>query len=260
MNARVEAELPFYFGPERTLFGLFHASSTPARKAVLLCAPLGQDQIRCHRLYRQLAQALVAEGIAVLRFDYYGTGDSAGDSAEVDWERCMADTAIAADELRKRAGVDRVLAFGARLGGSMALASVAQARFAGVVAWDPVLDGQAYVAQLDAMQSALCADGQRFMVPRKPADVAAQWLGFAISASLRQQLADLHIERPSTPTLLIDSLSPDMPRHVNGFEVDAAMIKSLQQLTPWDDPRRLEVAVLSHSLIQAVTHHMREAA
>jgi pimeloyl-ACP methyl ester carboxylesterase len=198
--------------------------------------------------------------MAVLRFDYYGTGDSAGDSADVDWRRCMADTAVAADELRTRAGVDRVFAFGARLGGSMALASAAQACLAGVVVWDPVLDGQAYVAQLDAMQSALCADGQRFMIPRKPADAAAQWLGFAISASLRQQLADLHIERPPMPTLLIDSLSPDTPRHVNGFEVDAAMIKSLQQPTPWDDLRRLEVAVLSHSLIQTVTHHMREAA
>lgn len=260
MNARAEAEMPFYFGPDRALFGLFHASGTSARKAALLCPPLGQDQIRCHRVYRQLAQALVAEGIAVLRFDYYGTGDSAGDSADVDWERCMADIAVAADELRTRAGVDRVFAFGARLGGSMALASVGQARFAGVVAWDPVLDGHAYVAQLDAMQSALCADGQRFMVPRKPVDVAAQWLGFAISANLRQQLADLHIDRPPTPTLLIDSLSPDTPRHLNGFEVEGAMIKSLHQLTPWDDPRRLEVAVLSHSLIQAVTHHIREAA
>ena len=260
MNARAEAEMPFYFGSERALFGLFHASGASARKAVLLCPPLGQDQIRCHRLYRQLAQALAAEGIAVLRFDYYGTGDSAGDSADVDWQRCMADTAVAAGELRTRAGVDRVFAFGARLGGSIALASAAQARFAGVVAWDPVLDGQAYVAQLDAMQSALCADGQRFMVPRKPVDAAAQWLGFAIGSGLRQQIADLHIVRPSTPTLLIDSLSSDTPRHLNGFEVDAAMIKSLQQLTPWDDPRRLEVAVLSHSLIQTVTHHVRETA
>jgi hypothetical protein len=260
MSTRAEAEMPFYFGPDRALFGLFHASGTLARKAVLLCPPLGQDQIRCHRLYRQLAQALVAEGMAVLRFDYYGTGDSAGDSVEVDWERCIADTAVAAGELRTRAGVDRVFAFGARLGGSMALASATQARFAGVVAWDPVLDGQPYVAQLDAMQSALCADGQRFMVPRKPADVAAQWLGFAISARLRQQIAALHIDRPPTTTLLIDSLSSDAPRHLNGFEVDAAMIKSLQPLTPWDDPRRLEVAVLSHPLIQAVTHHVREAA
>jgi hypothetical protein len=252
MNARAQAEMPFYFGPEQALFGLFHA--------VLLCPPLGQDQIRCHRLYRQLAQALAAEGMAVLRFDYYGTGDSAGDSADVDWHRCMADTVIAANELRARSGTDCVVAFGARLGGSMALASAAPARAAGIVAWDPVLDGLSYVTQLDAMQTALCADGQRFIVPRKADDGAAQWLGFAVSDRLHGQIADLHIERPAVPTLLIDSLSPDTPRRRNGFAVDAAMIKSLQPLTPWDDPRRLEVAVLSHPLIQAVTHHLRDIA
>lgn len=260
MSARIEAELPFYFGPERALFGMFHASGSTARKAVLLCPPLGQDQIRCHRLYRQLAQALVAEGIAVLRFDYYGTGDSAGDSVEMDWQRCLSDTAVAADELRARSGVDRVFAFGARLGGSIALASAAQASVAGIVAWDPVFDGGAYVAQLDAMQSALCLDGRRFMVPRNAADAAAQWLGFAISDSLHQQIADLHIDHPGVPTLLLDSLSPDAQRSVNGFMVDVAMTRSLEIHTPWDDPRRLEVAILSHPLIQAVTQHMREAA
>ncbi|HUA82016.1 MAG TPA: alpha/beta hydrolase [Dyella sp.] len=260
MSTRTEAEMPFYFGPERALFGLFHAPSAATRKAVLLCPPLGQDHIRCHRLYRQLAQALAAEGIAVLRFDYYGTGDSAGDSIDMDWQRCLADTAIAAGELRIRTGVDRLFAFGARLGGSIALASAAQAGFAGVAAWDPVLDGRTYVERLDAMQSALCLDGRRFMVPRKPVDAAAQWLGFAISDSLRQQVADLHVERPTVPALLLDSLSPDTPRSLNGFAVDTAMTRTLEISTPWDDPRRLEVAILSHPLIQAVTQYMREAA
>lgn len=260
MSARIEAELPFYFGPERALFGMFHACGASTRKGVLLCPPLGQDQIRCHRLYRQLAQALVNEGVAVLRFDYYGTGDSAGDSADVDWERCIADTVAAAAELRKRSGIDQIFAFGARLGGSIALASAAQARFAGVVAWDPVLDGRAYVEQLDALQSALRTDRQRFMKPRKDADVAAQWLGFAVGDSLRQQISDMHFDRPAVPTLLLESLSPDKPRSWNGFVVEAATIRSLQPPTHWDDPRRLEVAILSHPLIQAVTQHVREVA
>jgi alpha-beta hydrolase superfamily lysophospholipase len=260
MSARVEMETPFYFGPERSLFGLFHACAKPARKAVLLCPPLGQDQIRCHRLYRQLAQALAAEGIAVLRFDYYGSGDSAGASVDMDWRRCLADTAAAADELRARSGIDRVLAFGARLGGSIALASAVQARLAGIVAWDPVLDGRAYVAQLDALQSALRLDAQRFMVPRKAHEVAEQWLGFAISEPFREQIASLHIERPTVPTLLLDSLSLDAPRPWGSFVTDAAAVKCMQPATPWDDPRRLEVAILSHPLIQAVTEHVREAA
>ncbi|WP_233842637.1 alpha/beta fold hydrolase [Dyella sp. 2HG41-7] len=260
MSARNEAELPFFFGPERALFGLFHASGATARKAVLLCPPFGQDQIRCHRLYRQLAQALATEGIAVLRFDYYGTGDSAGDSVDMDWQRCLADTVVAADELRARSGADRVFAFGARLGGSIALAAALQARFAGVVAWDPVLDGRTYAAQLDIMQSALCFDDKRFMVPREAADAAAQWLGFAISERLRQQITTMHVDGPTVPTLLLDSLSPDAPRRLNGFMVDAAMTRSLDIHTPWNDSRRLEVAILSHPLIQAVTQHVREAA
>ncbi|GAB2578891.1 alpha/beta fold hydrolase [Dyella jejuensis] len=257
MNMRARADMPFHFGPERELFGMFHAAGSPAQKAVVLCPPLGQDQIRCHRLYRQLAQVLADEGVAVLRFDYYGTGDSAGDSVDVDWERCKVDTAIAASELRMRAGIDRVFAFGARLGGSIALASAVQARLAGVVAWDPVLDGRAYVSQLDAMQSALYSDEQRFMVPRKATDVATQWLGFSISDTLRRQLTNMHIERPTVPTLLLDSLLPEVPRYSSGF---MAMARSLQPPTPWDDMRRLEVAVLSHPLIQAVTRHMREVA
>jgi alpha-beta hydrolase superfamily lysophospholipase len=260
MSARADMETPFYFGPERSLFGLFHASTTPARKAVLLCPPLGQDQIRCHRLYRQLAQALAAEGIAVLRFDYYGSGDSAGGSADMDWHRCLADTAAAADELRARSGAYRVLAFGARLGGSIALASAVQARLGGIVAWDPVLDGRAYVAQLDALQSALRLDAQRFMVPRKADEVAAQWLGFAIGEPFRQQIASLQIDRPTVPTLLLDSLSLAAPHPWGSFVTDAAAVKCMQPATPWDDLRRLEVAILSHPLIQAVTQHVREAA
>jgi len=259
MSARNESEIPFFFGPEQALFGLFHACPRPARKAVLLCPPLGQDQIRCHRLYRQLAQVLAAAGVAALRFDYYGTGDSAGDSVEMDWQRCLADTAVAANELRARAGTDRVLAFGARLGGSIALAAAEQARLAGVVAWDPVLDGSAYAAQLDAMQSALCADGKRFMVPRDPSEAAAQWLGFAISERFRQQVAALRIDRPSVPTLVLDSLSSDAPQPWGSF-ANAAAVRSVQPATPWHDPRRLEVAILSHTLIQAVTQHMQEAA
>jgi alpha-beta hydrolase superfamily lysophospholipase len=260
MTTRPDTEQPFFFGPGKQLFGFYHPAPTAARKAVLLCPPLGQDQIRCHRLYRQLAHALVAEGIAVLRFDYYGTGDSAGGSAEVDWDRCIADTVAAADELRARSGTDRVVAFGARLGGSVALAAVSAARLAGIVAWDPVLDGNAYVARLDAMQAELLVDPKRFLQPRLRADIDDQWLGFAISDRLRRQLMELRPGPASTPVLVLDSLAPASARSWQDLVVDQAMVKTLQPPTPWDEMSRLEIAILSHPLIQMVTGYMREAA
>lgn len=262
MSSRDEMELPLYFGPRAELFGLFHATAAPAGKAVLLCPPLGQDQIRCHRLYRQLAQTLVAEGIAVLRFDYYGSGDSAGASSDVEWERCVADTVAAADELRRRSGVAQIIAFGARLGGSIALTAAAAARLAGLVVWDPVLDGSRYVAQLDAMQAALGMDTTRFHKPRLASEMGGQWLGFAVSERLRQQLMALRVELPGVPTLLLDSPAASaFAADGQSLPADSRLtVLALAQAMPWDDLQRMEQAILSHPLIRAVADHVREAA
>lgn len=260
MIAETDKELPFYFGSDGDLFGVYHAGVTPAARAVLLCPPLGQDQIRCHRLYRQLAHALVTEGIAVLRFDYYGSGDSAGASAELDWDRCIADTVVAGAELRRHSETSQIVAFGARLGGSIALAAAGDAHFAEVVAWDPVLDGDAYVAQLDTLQNAMRQDLRRFAKPRAAADAAAQWLGFPISPRLRAQLAGLRIEPPAAATLVLDSLSPPSTDRWRRLVTDAARVKPLTPTTPWTELDRLETTILSHPLIQAVIGHLRRVA
>ena len=257
---RQEAEIPFFFGPDAGLFGMYHAPSVPARRAMLMCPPLGQDLIRCHRLYRQLAQSLAEEGMAVLRFDYHGTGDSAGSSGDVDWMRCVADTATAATELRRRAGVDRVVAFGARLGGSVALSAAAQAHFSEVIAWDPVLDGDHYVAELDAMQAALREDASRFNQPRSHTDVAEQWLGFDIGGTLRHQLSDLRVAGANVPTLVLDSLPATPEPRWDRIVSQRGRVAAITPSTPWDDLERLESAILSHPLIQAVTGRMKEVA
>ncbi|MHA6203867.1 hypothetical protein ACXU4B_05530 [Dyella soli] len=254
---RSDGELPFFFGDNGELFGIYHAAAPLAGKAVLLCAPLGQDYIRCHRIYRQLGNALAAEGMPVLRFDYYGCGDSAGASDEVEWNRCLANTATAAAELRARSGVDSVIAFGARLGASVALGAARAARFADVVAWDPVVDGGSYVATLDALQDALRIDTQRFVKPRQLAEADGQWLGFEVNPVLREQISSLHAEWSTVPSLLLDSLPDTAPRHWRRFAVDEARVRPLQPATPWDDLVRLEAAIISHPLVQAVTEHLR---
>jgi len=257
---RLDADMPFFFGPDAGLFGMYHTPSMPARRAILMCPPLGQDLIRCHRLYRQLAQSLAEQGMAVLRFDYHGTGDSAGDSAEVDWERCVSDAATAAAELRRRAGVDRIVAFGARLGGSVALAAAAQARFSEVIAWDPVLDGDQYVAALDAMQAALREDAGRFNRPRSHSDVAEQWLGFDIGETLRRQLSALRVGTANVPTLVLDSTASSPASHWERIVSHRGKVATIVPPTPWDDLDRLESAILSHPLIQAVTGRLKEVA
>jgi pimeloyl-ACP methyl ester carboxylesterase len=256
---RPDNELPFFFGTRGELFGIYHPAPRSMGKAVLLCAPLGQDYIRCHRLYRQLASTLAAEGMPVLRFDYYGCGDSAGASSEVDWDRCLQDTATAAHELRARAGIDHVVAFGARLGGSVALAAAQAARLDDVMVWDPVLHGDAYVATLDALQDALRRDTKRFVRPREWVDAAGQWLGFEVNPALRRQIGALHAGWHKRPSLLLDTLGDAAPHDWKGLSVDASSIRVIEPATPWDDLARLEAAIISHPVVQTVSSHLSGA-
>ena len=73
---------PRWFGrPEVPLLGWVHAPRQPgAGGAVVLCPPLLGEQSPCHPVYRALARDLAAAGHRVVRFDYEGTGDSAGPS------------------------------------------------------------------------------------------------------------------------------------------------------------------------------------
>lgn len=257
MKSRIEADLPFYFGPGRELFGFYHPAPASHGTAVLLCPPLGAEQIRCHRLYRQLAHGLAESGFPVLRFDYFGTGDSAGHSHDVDWTRCIADVATAATELRARSGAQRILAFGARLGANAALASIT-AGLAGMVAWDAVHDGGALVRDLDRMQDALKVDLDRFDQARPALDVRLEWQGFETTERLRAQLAGLRLAEPHGRVAWLASAESAMASGQAAWPGHS--VESIDVAPRWGDLDRLEMAILSHPLIEAARRHLREMA
>ncbi|HEY8683166.1 MAG TPA: hypothetical protein VIM06_08340, partial [Rhodanobacter sp.] len=169
----------------------------------------------------------------------------------------IANIVTATAELRARSGCDRVVAFGARLGGSLALATAAAGHFAELIVWDPIIDGSAHVAQLDELQARLQLDPGRFIRPRSAADVAGQWLGFPVSPRLRQQLGELHLQRSGTRTLVLDSLPAASARQWDRLDRDAT-VEYLEAPTYWDDLDRLEHAILSPELVRRVTARLAE--
>lgn len=140
----------FHFGPG-SLFGSILSpppGGAPAA-AVVLCYPFGQEYMRAHRAFRQLATLVSRKGSPVLRFDYFGTGDSPGEGTEVTLERWVEDTGAAIDEVRQRSGLDRVRLAGLRLGGvAAALASEGRDDVERVVLWDPVIRGGAFLDEV----------------------------------------------------------------------------------------------------------------
>ena len=192
---------PLTFGAStRRLFGIFHPGVEPSLPAVLLCNDFGQEAIRTHRFMRVLAERLARLGHAVLRFDYYGSGDSMGDDSEADLEGWRADLLQADAELRRLSGTSQRAWFGLRLGGSLALHAgpAAGPGLTRVIAWEPVVDGAAYLARLRDQH--VCTLEHAFSLlpqprPRlqmaEPAAFRDEAIGFALPQPLRHQLAAL---------------------------------------------------------------------
>lgn len=261
MTGDADRDIPIYFGRNGHAFGMYAHVVDTGLPAILLCPPLGQEMIRTHRLYRQLAHTLHSHGMPVLRFDYRCTGDAGGDSRDLSWEGCIEDTLDAAHELYARASRPRIAAFGSRLGAAAALRVAKEAGFERLVLWDPVLDGQAYVRSQDALQDSLPLDRMRFPKPRAPADAAGQWLGFEVSDTLRRELAQMHVATPSVATLVLDSRPPENRGDLDALDASThTTVNRIQPHTEWDSLDRLEHAVLLPALVQSTLEYLRGTA
>jgi pimeloyl-ACP methyl ester carboxylesterase len=185
----------FFFGPASTqLLGIYHAPD-PHRdryQGIVLCYPFGQEYLRAHRAFRQLAASLSRKGFHVLRFDYRGTGDSAGDVTGITADDWLKDIDHAIQELRDTTGVHKVGLMGLRLGAL--LAGVAGARRSDLnmlVAWDPVLNGAGYLAEVtDQIQRARPAKRRSNYV-----DAAGHlyFNGFTLAPELQESLCGLDL-------------------------------------------------------------------
>ncbi len=180
----------FFFGSsERPLFGVHHPPKGKETRSegVVLCYPMGQEYMRSHRAFRQLANLLLRRGHHVFRFDYFGTGDSAGASEDGSLAQWVCDVTSAIEEFKDNASLQRVSLVGLRLGAALAtLAAADRDDVEKLVLWDPVVSGPSYVAELRA--AAGRSDGEA-----DPASGTIGVLGFPLTRALREELAQLDL-------------------------------------------------------------------
>jgi pimeloyl-ACP methyl ester carboxylesterase len=196
---------PFFFGTrQRRLFGVYSPARASAAgsgtKAVLLCPPWGQEYLRAHRAMKQLATLLNQAGVHVLRFDWFGTGDSAGEMRDASLAGWQADIETAIDELKDTTDAARVGLVGLRLGGTLAATVAARRRkdVDSLVLWDPVVSGEGYLKELLAEARPRAAErggGHEVM-------------GFALSEAMAAELRGLVLPAAELParTLVVRSV------------------------------------------------------
>lgn len=254
---------PFRFGPPaRQLYGVYHAALGDATRAsaVLLLNPYGQEAVRTQRMYRVLADRLARKGHHVLRFDYYGTGDAAGSDEEGDLEGWAQDVLAAQHELLRRSKCTRTLWLGARLGASLAVLASRSASPPprGLVLWEPVLSGEQYLRELASSHVRALSESYSIVPPHlRDRSFPDEALGFAIGASLPQQLRQLDLPRQGAHLRDLPVALIDRPRATGASEYARSLAAQGQQAThiplehdfDWTSEEALNTALVPHEAV-----------
>jgi len=190
---------PFFFGPlDHRLYGVYHPPANSQRHSsqVLLCPPFGQEAVRTHRLQRLLAEHLTRQGVHVMRFDYFGTGESAGADQEGTLTRWRDDILMAHAELTLRTRAQHTTWLGTRLGATLAImaSELCDQPPDRLILWEPILNGPAYLKELGE------AHARETFVPvvhaqRPSAQVRDEIIGFGVSEAWLKQMNDLSITK-----------------------------------------------------------------
>jgi alpha-beta hydrolase superfamily lysophospholipase len=163
-----------------------------ARRAtsVLICPPIGWQDVSSYRPRRDWAQELAAAGYPTLRFDLPGAGDSSGDPRDRDrFGAWVAAIDAAVRWLRDAGGRPLLAAVGIALGAPALLQAIAGgAPVDELVLWGAGASGRAAVREqraFAALEGARQPVGEAPVVP----DGAVMAAGFLLSAELLSQLS-----------------------------------------------------------------------
>jgi uncharacterized protein len=135
----------------RRLFGILHKpeQATSKKVAVVFCAPLFEEKLWSHRVMVNFARFLALRGASVLRFDYYGDGESEGRFEDASVSSRVTDIHDAVGFCGLQTGAETTYVLGLCYGATMALSAASgSTAISGAVAWAPVMDGKRYVDEL----------------------------------------------------------------------------------------------------------------
>lgn len=154
------------------IFGVMHRPlkiSLPTYPALLMCHGLGGHKTGKYRLYVNLASKLSELGIASLRIDFRGSGDSEGNFADMTLEGEVSDALKGLEFLKHDPKIDSssIGLFGRSVGGTVAL--MAARRFGAIKSlaiWAPLFNGDQWIDKWNLLHSAELSEEHRLMMMR----------------------------------------------------------------------------------------------
>lgn len=148
------------------IFGILHRPITnKSTPAILICHGLAGHKTGKYRLYVNLAKALAESGIAALRIDFRGSGDSEGEFSDMTLEGEVSDALKGLDFLYNNPLFDnsRIGLFGRSVGGTVALiAARRHGKIKSLATWAPLYDGEQWAEKWEMVQKQDLSPEHRF--------------------------------------------------------------------------------------------------
>ncbi|NUO76381.1 MAG: hypothetical protein HOQ32_10235 [Lysobacter sp.] len=233
---------PFWLGPaSHRLYAALHAAPGTPETGVVLVPPLLHEMPRSRRFVTEVASELASLGLPTLRFDFHGTGDSAGSGEGLDLASMHRDLDLATTALREKTRIRRLVLIAWR-GGALAVRGWLERGGCAdlILLWEPIVDGGAWVRELvegDARERAL-RPPPRAGVARATDPSDGQLMGFPAPSRLRADLEKTRLDdgmrRDDVPVWAIvrDDLADlpmniartlPLPANAPSFSIGAAM-------------------------------------
>lgn len=198
---------------EQPLFAWLHTHTAGPvlDHGVIICSPIGHEQLHAHRTLRHLADTLAERGNPTVRFDWHGTGDSGGNDDDPDrtatWQSNLKDVVA---WMRNELGCQRISIVGLRMGATLAALACEDLDVENLVLWAPVTKGRAYVREMTAIDRT----SEYQSAPSSSGDIEAA--GFVLSPATASALSQMSLltSRPHCQRILIvgrDDLPTDQP-------------------------------------------------
>jgi alpha/beta superfamily hydrolase len=202
------------------IFAILHRPlNVQKAPAVLICSGFAGNKCGKYRLFVRLAQQLAQMGIATLRFDYRGSGDSEGDYENVTVEGKVSDALTCLNFLSNDPQIDatRIALMGRSFGGLVTI--LAAKRFGSIktlVLWAPVFNSEQWHELVHAIQVNQVAENQKTELAKLPADIPNKQF---LSQFLRINMAEEIKAVEHTPLLLLAAAQDNLlsSLHVQGY-------------------------------------------
>ena len=185
----------------KILRGVLHRPSlakTPVVPGVVFFHGFTGNRMESHWMFVKCARALAQTGVASLRFDFYGSGESDGEFREMTLRGEIADGRAAVDFLRHQLGIDpeRIGLLGLSLGGAVAATLAPSVKAKALVLWSAL----AHTSRLHELVKKTAKK-----VPGKPGTLEfdARELHPRLIEDIQKVEPIRHLARYHQPTLII---------------------------------------------------------